>query len=134
MFRDFNSPVSAWRNSEQRYTLNGMCCVVCNLAYYAKQYVCECGSSQFEAVVFSGKGTVLSFTEVHIPSIEFHNLDPYILALVQLVEGPRLLAQITDVALADMFIGAPVESVFRRYFSDGDGGLIYYGIKFILVR
>lgn len=44
----------------------------------------------------SGRGTVYSFTVVHrAPSREFADV-PYTLALVDLEEGPRLLARVSD--------------------------------------
>lgn len=74
---------------------------------------------------------LISFSNITIPPVDCVGLAPYIIALVELEEGPRLVAQMTDVALIDLRIGMPVKAVFRRYFADGNAGLIHYGIKFI---
>ncbi len=128
MFR--NSPVTAWRNSEQRYELTGSQCVLCKASFYTKPYYCSCGSSSFQSITFSGRGTLVSFTQITIPPVEFTHVVPYIIGLVQLEEGPRLITQIADAELAELAIDMPVKSIFRRYFADGDRGLIHYGLKF----
>jgi len=54
---------------------------------------------------------------------------PYVLAIVELKEGPRLTVQITDCNPDEVKIGDEVEIVFRRMGEDGPDGMIYYGYK-----
>jgi uncharacterized OB-fold protein len=53
-----------------------------------------CNSSNLAVVELSGKGNVVSYTEVHSKSKEFPVGTPYVLALVKLEEGPNLLGTI----------------------------------------
>ena len=129
MFR--NSPVGAWRNQSHRYRLEGVICTECNKKYYPKKYVCSCGGMTFVHYLFSGRGTLLSFSQIYVPPIEFIAVVPYCIGLVELEEGPRLVAQVTDVKIENLTIGMHLETAFRRYFTAGDEGMIFYGLKFI---
>ena len=78
----------------------------------------------------SGRGTVYSFTTVLDAPAGFEEQAPYVLALVQLDEGPMLAAQLTDLGDASLEIGMPVEMVTRKLRTDGERGVILYGYKF----
>ncbi len=79
---------------------------------------------------FSGKGRIYSFTEVHSPPEGFEEQAPYVLAIVELEEGARVMGQIVDVKKEDVKIGQEVEAVFRVIQRDDPEGLIHYGFKF----
>jgi uncharacterized OB-fold protein len=51
-------------------------------------------------------------------------------ALVDLAEGVRVTAQLTDVDPEDVEIGMPVEMVTRRIQEKGPQGYLVYGYKF----
>ena len=78
----------------------------------------------------SGAGEVWSFSVVRQAPAGFEGQAPYIVALVQLAEGPLISAQLTDVDLADVVIGQRVEMVTRKLHDLGPDGLIVYGYKF----
>jgi uncharacterized OB-fold protein len=82
-----------------------------------------------EVFPLSGHGTVYSFTTVTQPPEAFEAQSPYLLALVQLDEGPLVTAQLTDVD-GPVEIGMRVEMVIRKLRTDGDRGIIVYGPKF----
>ena len=52
------------------------------------------------------------------------------MAMIKLVEGPTITAQLTDVDMADFRIGKPVEMVTRKLRDLRADGLIIYGYKF----
>ncbi|HYO87467.1 MAG TPA: Zn-ribbon domain-containing OB-fold protein [Candidatus Limnocylindrales bacterium] len=86
---------------------------------------------QTEHISFAGTGTVFSFTTVTEPPAGFEEQAPYVLALVQLDEGPLLTAQITDLGQGEaLAIGDPVEMVTRKLTTEGPRGVILYGYKF----
>jgi uncharacterized OB-fold protein len=82
----------------------------------------------------SGMGVVHAFTQIYEPADGFENQVPYIMAIIQLDEGPRITAQIVDCSIEDVKIGSRVEMVFRRLGEDGKAGIIYYGYKFRLCK
>jgi hypothetical protein len=78
----------------------------------------------------SGKGTILSYTIIHIPPDHFIGQVPYPLAIIQLDEGPKVTAQIVDAKMEDIKIGMKVQTTFRKIHEDGYIGAIHYGYKF----
>jgi len=55
---------------------------------------------------------------------------PYVVAMVQLEEGIRVTAQLTDVEPDEVVVGMPVEMVVRRIREYGAHGYLVYGYKF----
>lgn len=49
---------------------------------------------------------------------------------MELEDGTRLVAQITDVNIDELKIDMDLEQVFRKISEDGDSGIIQYGVKF----
>ena len=90
----------------------------------------ECRSQGLEKFLFSGKGSIYSHSTVYSPLAKFEDVAPYIVALIDLVEGPRVAAQLTDIEPKDAVIGMPVEMVIRKISEEGVKGVIIYGYKF----
>ncbi|MFH1832247.1 MAG: OB-fold domain-containing protein [bacterium] len=125
------SPISIWRNREHRFQLYGVMCQSCSAKYYPKKYVCLCGEKKFQKFQFSGKACLVSYTQITAMPASFKHDSVYCIGLVELEEGPRILAQITSVQLSDLFIGQELCAVLRKYSADGEKGIISYGVKFI---
>lgn len=60
----------------------------------------------------------------------FYKQTPYILAIVELKEGPKLTSRIVDCELDEVKINMPVKSAFRKIRESDEAGLIYYGYAF----
>jgi uncharacterized protein len=90
-------------------------CTACGEIRFPPRLRCpRCGSNGTEWVTASGRGRVYSYVVVHQrlhPA--FDRYLPYAVALVQLEEGPRMLAMVVDSDLADVVVEAPVEVVFQ---------------------
>jgi uncharacterized protein len=71
-------------------------------------------------VVASGKGTVFSFVVHHAPKVPGRTL-PFVIALVELEEGVRLLGELRNVDPAEVKIGFPVRATYID-FPAGDSG------------
>ncbi len=78
----------------------------------------------------SGDGEVVSFTVVHDAAEGFEMQVPYVVALVQTVEGPILTGQVVNVEPAEVQIGLKVRATFRKLREEGKAGVIHYGYKF----
>jgi uncharacterized OB-fold protein len=78
----------------------------------------------------SGTGTVYTFSIMYNVPQGFEEQKPYVIAIVQLDEGPRVTAQLTDVNHGDVTIGMRVEMVTRKLREEGNEGQIIYGYKF----
>ncbi len=121
-----------WRLKAQRYQLVGEVCPKCNGKIFPPRDVCPyCADREAQPhFQFSGRGEVFSHTIVHNAPEGYEDQAPYAVALVKLEEGPLVTAQLTDVNLAEVQIGMPVEMVTRKIRTQGDEGLIIYGYKF----
>ncbi len=62
-------------------------------------------------VVSSGKGTVFSFVVHHAPKVPGRTL-PFVIALVELEEGVRMLGELRNVDPATVEIGMPVRATY----------------------
>jgi uncharacterized OB-fold protein len=62
----------------------------------------------------SGKGSVYTFTVTHQNQAPgFRGEVPYVLAVVELAEGVRMMTNVVGCAPEDVRIGMPVEVVFE---------------------
>jgi uncharacterized OB-fold protein len=121
-----------WRRMPERYRMEGTCCSTCSTCYFPPRKICpKCRrKGKIESRRYSGHGKVYSFTCVTAPPEGFELEVPYVLAIVQLEEGPKITAQIVESHDCDVEIGDSVEMVFRKIKEDGEEGLIHYGFKF----
>jgi uncharacterized OB-fold protein/acyl dehydratase len=71
-------------------------------------------------VVASGKGTVFSFVVHHAPKVPGRTL-PFVIALVELEEGVRMLGELRNIDPASVEIGLPVRAMYID-FPEGDSG------------
>jgi len=72
---------------------------------------------------------VITHTTIYAAASGFEEQVPYSLAIIELEEGPRILAQVTDCDPNDVKIGDEVEIIFRKLGEEGEEGVIYYGYK-----
>ena len=111
------------------YRLEGRRCQACGAVQFPSRGACgACRGAKLEPYRFSGRGTVFSFAEVAAAPQGFSG--PYVVALVELEEGVRVTAQLTDVDADEVEIGMPVEMVTRRLQEKGPHGYLVYGYKF----
>lgn len=125
-----------WRRIPERYRLIGTRCSNCTTAYFPTREICpKCRrKGKAEKVQYKGKGKIFSLTEIYAAPSGFEDQIPYVLAIVELEEGPRLTTQIVDATMKEAKVGDKVEMVFRTIQKDDPEGLIHYGFKFRLVK
>ncbi|NPA22261.1 MAG: Zn-ribbon domain-containing OB-fold protein [Candidatus Micrarchaeota archaeon] len=125
----------SWRKIPHRYRLEGTKCVTCGTIYFPPRVICPKCRRKGKIVPykeFSGRGKIISWSTVYTPPRGFEDIAPYILAIIELEEGPRLLAQVVDAKEEEIYQGREVELVTRRVQEDNPDGLILYGYKFRL--
>jgi uncharacterized OB-fold protein len=92
-------------------------CVECQaIVWYPRPFCPACGSLKVEWVQASGRGTVYSFTvnrrgQADLPA--YRDAGVYVLAYVELDEGPRVMTNIVDCDPDSVRIGQRVEVVFH---------------------
>lgn len=92
-----------------------------SFVFYPRNLCPGCGSRDLRWTPVSGRGTVYSLTIVHrAPAAAFKGDTPYVVALVELEEGCRMMSNVVEVQ-ADpehVRIGMPVEVVYDRVTAD----------------
>lgn len=78
------------------------------------------------------KGKIIEYTSVMSAPTNFKIQQPYFVALIELENGERVTAQVID--CENISEGMKVEGVLRKLFSEGQEGLIHYGVKFRLIK
>lgn len=96
-------------------------CSDCGTLRFFPRYLCtECGSDNTGWVEATGRGTVHSFTVVHRAAFpEFQERTPYVVALIDLEEGPRMMSNIVGADALDVAIGDAVTVEFEDRGDDG---------------
>jgi uncharacterized OB-fold protein len=133
MTKEFAVPFH-WRRFRERYQLIGSRCDQCKKAFYPIRVICpHCRrAGHMKEVKFSGKGKIYSYTVIRVPPEGFREYVPYIIAIVELEEGTKLMSQVVDADPKEVKIGMQVKSCFRKIRSENDTGLVLYGFKFKL--
>jgi len=93
-------------------------CTTCRALRHPPRPMCpQCNSLTWDTLEASGRGTILSFVMPQHPTYPWFTY-PYVVALVELEEGTRLVSNVCEVAPEALTIGLPVE-VFYEHFDDG---------------
>jgi uncharacterized OB-fold protein len=98
--------------------LMGTRCRKCGAKYLPPRAHCKCGSADVEWFEASRQGKILTYTSVGFPPQSMSKHAPYIVAIAELKDGSRLLAQLTGVTLKTLRVGMPVQVVSRPVSTD----------------
>ena len=89
-------------------------CTTCDHVFFYPRSECpRCLSANLEWVKVSGRARLHSFTVVQQPAnAAFRDDVPYVYAVVQLDEGPRLVSNIVQCDIDALRVDMPLEAVF----------------------
>jgi len=118
-----------------RYRLVGERCTKCGRLHFPPRESClGCGAASWEDVPLKRAGKVYAFTIIGKGAAPSEFLEQqlavgdYATAVVELEDGPRVAAMLTDVDPATVKVGMPVRMVFRRLYKQE--AATRYGFKF----
>ena len=98
-------------------------CDDCGHVIWYPRFLCpDCHSTNTSWFEASGKGTVYSYTVPRRGGGPWREAAPFIVAYVELEEGPRILTNLVDVEPEDVAMGGPVEVVWH---DTGEGRALY---------
>jgi len=90
-------------------------CTACDFVlWYPREHCSECGSGDVEWFEASGTGSVYSFSVTRRMPGRWGKAAPFVLAYVELDEGPRLLTNVVDCDPDTVSIGQRVEVVWHE--------------------
>jgi uncharacterized OB-fold protein len=104
-------------------------CVDCGMVIAPPSGTCYgCGSTKMEWTDVSGKGTLVSFTVIHIAPDDFADEAPYYVGIVELEEGTRVTSRLIGYnpeTPETITLGTPVKLDYER----GSSGKVYLAFK-----
>ena len=104
-----------WDGIEQGKLLLQHCTDCDAYQYYPRSQCLKCQSSSLEWVEASGRGVLYAYSVVQRgPSPAFQAIAPYITAIVELSEGPRMFTNIVETAPETLKVNGEVIVVFRE--------------------
>ena len=119
-----------WREQSRRYRNEISICRECGHRHYPPRDICEeCGRAAMEPGVMADTGQGLTFTVIRVPPPDLAAEIPYVVAILEMDDGARTMAQLADVAVEEVEIGMRVRLAFRRIRRGGHTGVIAYGHK-----
>ena len=81
--------------------------------FYPRVNCPSCGSTELTSTDASGRGIVHTYTIARRPTHRaFADAGPYVIAIVELAEGPHVTTNIVDCEPDDVSVGMPVEVTF----------------------
>jgi len=123
---DIDTTTSAfWRGAAEGRLLGSSCAECGAIAMYPRGFCPSCWSDQVEDVELSGKATLYTDSVVRMnPMPPLADGVPYVAAVVDLEEGPRLMTRLVDdpeSVSIDMQLSARFATV------DDDEGMVVFG-------
>jgi uncharacterized protein len=108
---DVNRPY--WEGCRQGKLLLQHCQQCQQYQFYPRLYCMQCGSDKLQWAEASGRGRLSSYTIIHRNKTpEFVQDVPYNVAIIQLDEGPRMMANIVGSDNSQLGVDLPVTVVF----------------------
>ena len=102
--------VDGWTRSE---LLIQRCDQCGRLRHPPQPHCAVCRSADWTAVTASGRAQLYSYIVSHHPPVDGFE-PPFVVAVVELEEGTRLLSNVIEVSPKDLYIGMPLELEFVR--------------------
>jgi len=111
----FVSPETApfWSAAKERRLVLPFCIRCNHPIWYPKKFCGACGTLDVEWRQVAGEGVIYSYTDVHRGEGPYREVASYVLALVDLDAGVRLLTNIVKADPANLKIGQRVRVVFH---------------------
>jgi uncharacterized OB-fold protein len=91
-------------------------CNACGSTWFPPTHACpSCGSTEHAWIAASGRGKVFSFVVVHrVYHPGFADKVPYVVAVIELDEGPRMLSNVVGIPPGEVRCDMPVRVTFKE--------------------
>ena len=105
----------------KRHELRIQRCKTCGRAYFFPRPFCpNCSSKEVEWFTASGRGKLYSYVINYRPAHGFQDWTPYVIAVVELDEGPRMMTNIIGIEPTpeNLPVDLPVEVTWEEQSDD----------------
>jgi uncharacterized OB-fold protein len=104
-----------WDGCREGKLLLQFCAQCHTYQFYPRLYCMHCSATKLEWVEASGRGRIYSYTVIHRNKTpEFMQAVPYNVVIVELEEGPRMMANMMESDAGQLRVDLPVMVVFDR--------------------
>jgi uncharacterized OB-fold protein len=108
-----------WDAARQGRLLIAECGACGKVHHYPRPFCPHCWSDEVQPVQASGTGTLYTYSTVYANDLPpFRDRLPYVAAIVELAEGPRVMTTIEGVAPDRLRVGMAVTASFRPVDAD----------------
>ncbi len=102
-----------WEAAKRHELVMPRCKTCDQLFFYPRSECPRCLSNDIEWMKVSGRGHLHTYTVVYHPAnAAFRDDTPYIYAVVQLNEGPRMVSNVVQCEIEAVRVDMPLEAVF----------------------
>jgi uncharacterized protein len=109
---------SWWQAIQDRRLLINTCAACGRSSVYMRPFCPHCWSDDVASTQASGQATLYTWSVIHQNAAPFDACTPYVVAMVDLVEGPRLMTVIEDCPAENLSAEMELMIAFR---DDDDG-------------
>jgi uncharacterized protein len=93
-----------------------------SIIWYPRAFCSACSSQNTSWITSSGRGTIYAFSITRKGAGAWAENGPYVIAYIELEEGPRVLSNVVGCSVDRVSIGMPVSVIFD---DTGEGMSIY---------
>lgn len=109
-----------WAATADQQLLMQRCGACGHLQLYPRATCTSCGSTELGWEAASGRATLHTFTVARRATHPaFDGAEPYVVAIVELAEGPRITGNVVDCPVDDVRVGMPLELTWDDPGEDG---------------
>ena len=102
-----------WEAAKRHELVMPRCTICDHLFFYPRSECPRCLSNHLEWMKVSGRGRLHTYTIVYQPATAaFRDDAPYIYAVVQLDEGPRMVSNVVQCEIDAVRVDMPLEVIF----------------------
>ena len=103
-----------WEAARQGRLLIAECGACGKVHHYPRPFCPHCWGENVHPLQASGTGTLYTYSTVYVNDLApFNGRLPYVVAIVELDEGPRLMTTIEGIEPERLRVGMPVTALFR---------------------
>ncbi len=103
-----------WEHAKQEELFLPFCEACQKPFYYPRRWCPGCFSQNLSWRKMTGKGRIYSFSVIHQSPLPSYQQDvPYVLAIIELDEGPRMMTNVLDCDVNAVHIEMAVEVTFQ---------------------
>ncbi|BCO34314.1 hypothetical protein BMW24_017390 [Mycobacterium heckeshornense] len=114
-----------WAAAREGRLLITECGSCAKVHHYPRPFCPYCWSDNVHPVRASGRGTLYTYSTVYVNDLPpFRDRLPYVAAIVELAEGPKLMTMIEGPSPEQLQIGMKVTACFRPVDDDPDSAYL----------